>query len=101
MTLKAIIIDPMEMRVVAENLEPTPGEIRRLCGAPAHVIATLPNGDVLLAAEGEQSEPGFSIGGSKAVRSPAIVLGRRGAAFKGRTAGKVERRDGAKPGSLG
>jgi hypothetical protein len=49
----------------------------RLCGAPRRVVATLPNGDTLLAAEGGQSDAGFSIGGSKAIRSSAIVLGRR------------------------
>ena len=74
--MKAIAIDPADRRIVVEDVDPTPGELMRLCGAPRRV-ATLPNGDILLAAEGGQSNAGFSIGGSKAIRSSAIVIGRR------------------------
>jgi hypothetical protein len=75
--LKAIAIDPAERRILVEDVDPTPRELMRLCAAPRRVVATLPNGDILLAAEGGQSDAGFSIGGSKAIRSSAIVLGRR------------------------
>jgi hypothetical protein len=79
MKMRAVAIDPMERRIVVEDVDPTPGELRRLCGAPPRVVARLPNGDVLLAREGERSWAGFSIGGSKAIRRPVIVLGKRDA----------------------
>lgn len=50
-------------------------------------MATLPNGDVVLAAGGEHADAGFSIGGTKAIRAPAVVLGRLDA-FRRRTAAK-------------
>ena len=75
--VNAIAIEPAKRRIVVEDVDPTPGALMRLCAAPRRVVATLPNGDILLAAEGGQSNAGFSIGGSKAIRSSAIVLGRR------------------------
>jgi hypothetical protein len=85
--MKAVAIDPVERRIVVEDVDPTPAELRRMCGAPRRVLATLPNGDVVLAAEGEGADAGFSIGGSKAIRSTAIVLGRRNS-FGDRTAAR-------------
>lgn len=83
--MKAVAINPVERRIVVEDVDPTPAALRRLCGPPRRVLATLPNGDVILAAEGEEADAGFSVGGSKAIRSPAIVLGRHDS-FGGRTA---------------
>jgi hypothetical protein len=40
-------------------------------------VLTLPNGDLLLSAEGDPSAPGFSMGGSATVRSNALILGKR------------------------
>lgn len=85
--MKAVAIDPFERRIVVEEVDPTPAELRRLCGSPRRVLATLPNGDVILAAEGEGADAGFSLGGSKAIRSSAIVLGRRNS-FGDRTAAR-------------
>lgn len=86
-SVKAVAIDPFERRIVVEEVDPTPAELRRLCGSPRRVLATLPNGDVILAAEGEGADAGFSLGGSKAIRSSAIVLGRRNS-FGDRTAAR-------------
>jgi hypothetical protein len=75
--LKAVGIHPFEKRIVVEDVDPTPAALRRLCGAAAKVVARLPNSDVVLASAGESSDAGFSIGGSKAIRGPAVVLGKR------------------------
>jgi hypothetical protein len=90
--LRAIGIDPKEKRVVVKDVDPTPGELRRLCGGSPRVVATFPNQDVLLAREDARSGAGFSIGGSTAIHSPAFVIGRLDG-FRARTAARstVER----------
>jgi hypothetical protein len=44
--VKAVAIDPAERRILVEDVDPTPGELMRLCAAPRCVVAvaTLPNG---------------------------------------------------------
>jgi len=74
--IRAIVIEPGEKRISVESVDPTLGELRRLCGAAPRIVATLPNGDVLLAANGEQADAGFSIGGTSTIRAPAVLLGR-------------------------
>jgi hypothetical protein len=74
--MRAVAIDPAKKCISLEDVDPRPGELRRLCGATPNIVATLPNGDVVLAADGEQAHPGFSLGGTKPIRAPAVVLGK-------------------------
>jgi hypothetical protein len=73
--VKIVAIDPAKRSIAVEDV--TPDVLGRFCAAPSGVVAKLPNADVVLAGDNGQFEAGFSIGGSKAIRGPAIVLGKR------------------------
>lgn len=77
--MRVVFIDATDRTVSQVEIEPNSRELARLCGwsAPLKVVITLPNGDVLLSAEGDPSVPGFSIGASSTFRSNAVLLGKR------------------------
>ena len=75
--MKAIItIDPTAKSVKFTQVNPRRSEFAKLCGSAPRVVARFPSGDSVLAARGHSSDPGFSLGGSAAIRSMALVVGR-------------------------
>jgi hypothetical protein len=77
-TLRVVYIGAASRSVSQVEIEPSNGELSRLCETPRpKAVVTLPNGDLLLAAEGNPSAAGFSIGGSAIFRSNGVLLGKR------------------------
>jgi hypothetical protein len=74
--MRAILVDPVQ-RTIARTEAHFDGRFVGDCFASyPRMAARFPNGDVLLTAPTDATEA-FSIGGSKAVVGPALLVGRR------------------------
>ena len=72
--MRAIYIEPTGQQVSVADVDGSPAGFRELLGAVPHRAARLPNGDIVLAARGQNRE--FTMGGSQPIKGAAIVLGK-------------------------
>jgi hypothetical protein len=75
--MKVILIDPETKVVGVENIDRSVGHIVQLLGSKPMVSARFPNGDRLLSAKEATATNGFSIGGSRVITGPGLVVGKR------------------------
>ena len=73
--MKAISIDPRQKSVAVTDISPETRLIKTHFGGPPRIAARLPKGDVLLAGSREDTAA-FSIGGSRPIEGPALIVGR-------------------------
>jgi hypothetical protein len=73
--VKAISIDPMQKLVAVMDISPEVRLIKAHFGEPPRIAARLPKGDVLLTGTREDTAA-FSIGGSRPIEGPALIVGR-------------------------
>jgi hypothetical protein len=73
--MKAISIDPKQKSVTVTHISPETRLIKDHFGEPPRIVARFPKGDVLLAGTREDTAA-FSIGGSRTIEGPALIVGR-------------------------
>jgi hypothetical protein len=74
--MRAILVDPAQRTIVLTKAHSDVGFIGDCFASHPRMAVRFPNGDVLLAAPTDATEA-FSVGGSKAVVGPALLVGRR------------------------
>jgi hypothetical protein len=74
--MRAIAIEPAERSIAVTEVHFEVHVIAERFASPPRAVARFPNGDVLLAAPTEATEA-FTVGGSKPIVGPALLVGRR------------------------
>jgi hypothetical protein len=73
--MRAILIEPARQEVSLQDIEVRRSDLREMLGSAPHRVARLPNGDVVISAAEAGRHRRFTIGGSRPMDGPAIVLG--------------------------
>lgn len=75
--MRAILIEPAKQEVSLQDIEVRRSDLREMLGSAPHRVARLPNGDVVISAAAAEAgrHRRFTIGGSRPMDGPAIVLG--------------------------
>jgi hypothetical protein len=73
--MRAIAIDPVEQTTSVTEVHCEKRLISKRFQSRAHSVARFPNGDILLAGQSNATHA-FTVGGSKPIVGPALLVGR-------------------------